>query len=257
MNRLDQLFQQKQKNILSIYFTAGYPKLNDTLTIIRSLDAAGVDLLEIGMPFSDSLVDGPTIQESNQKALNNGMSLNVLFEQLLNVRQYTDMPLILMGYFNQVLQYGVDDFLNQAQQIGIDGVILPDLPLWEYEQDYRQPFEKHDIYNVFLITPQTNDKRIEQLDAISQGFIYVVSASATTGAKQQLSTESYLQKINTMALKNPRLIGFGISNHSTFRKACEYGHGAIIGSAFIKALKHTKNIATTCTEFVHRIRGEA
>lgn len=237
MNRINQKLQEGKK-VLSIYFTAGYPKLNDTVAIIHSLEDSGVDMIEIGLPFSDPLADGPTIQESSNIALKNGMTTQLIFEQLANIRKTVSIPLIIMGYFNPVLQYGVEAFCSKCNEIGIDGLILPDLPLAEYEDHYRDIFEKHGLLNIFLITPQTSDARIRQIDEASNGFIYMVSSASTTGAKSGFGEEqtNYFTRIESMQLKNPKVVGFGISNASTFTAATEKTEGAIIGSAFIKNL---------------------
>ena len=257
MNRLDHLFSQKEKDILNIYFTAGYPKLNDTGLIIKALDKAGADLIEVGMPYSDPLADGPTIQESGQIALQNGMTLPLLFEQIKEVRKRTEIPLILMGYFNQVMQFGEEKFIQKCVEVGIDGVILPDLPVFEYEQSYKKLFEDADLYVSFLITPQTSEERIRKVDELSRGFIYMVSNSAITGAKNTISEGQidYFQRVQAMNLKNPRLIGFGISSYDTFSTACQYASGAIIGSAFIRTIGKAKNLTEDIPAFVHAIRG--
>lgn len=257
MSRLQQLFANKKKDILNIYFTAGYPQLDDTTTIILALEKAGVDLIEIGMPYSDPLADGPTIQESGQKALKNGMTLAILFDQIEKVRQKTEIPLILMGYFNQVMQYGEEAFLKKCKAVGIDGLILPDLPVFEYETYYRQLFEEVGLDISFLITPNTSAERVRQIDKLCKGFIYMVSNSSITGAKQGISEKqiAYFNRINTMELTNPRLIGFGISNHETFNTACQYANGAIIGSAYIKVLNTASNIPQATLDFVDMVRG--
>lgn len=256
MNRIKRLFQSKQEHILNIYFTAGYPQRDATTTIIKSLTAAGVDLIEVGMPYSDPLADGPTIQESGSQALRNGMTLPLLFEQLREVRKTVDVPLVMMGYFNQVLQYGVDRFLEDCVKAEVDGLILPDLPLYEYEQHYRQKIEAAGLSMSFLITPQTSDERIQKVDELSDGFIYMVSSAAITGAKKDISGQqiAYFERIAAMELRNPRLIGFGISNHETYATACEYAAGAIIGSAYIKALAAGTNVKETTDEFVAMVR---
>ncbi|MEM8906595.1 MAG: tryptophan synthase subunit alpha [Bacteroidota bacterium] len=257
MDRLQQLFERKEKDILNIYFTAGYPQLEDTETIIEALSDSGVDLIEVGMPYSDPLADGPTIQQSGQVALENGMTLDLLFEQLGRVRQKSEVPLIMMGYFNQVMQYGEEAFLQQCANIGIDALILPDLPLDVYETEYRALFEKYQLKIVFLITPQTSEERIRQVDRLSEGFIYMVSNASITGAKSGISDQqlAYFERINALNLQTPRLIGFGISNHETFATACRYARGAIIGSAFIKALKSAPSITERVNEFVASIKN--
>lgn len=238
MNRLSQLFKNKKQNILNVYFTAGYPKRDDTEGIILALENAGVDLIELGMPYSDPLADGPTIQESGTKALENGLTLKVLFEQVKNVRQKSQIPLILMGYYNQVMQFGDEKFFQLCAEVGVDGLILPDLPLEVYEAKYQKMLADLDIKMSFLITPQTPAERIRKIDKLSTGFIYVVSSYAITGAKTGITDEqiAYFKRIENMKLKNPRLIGFGISDKTTFDIACAHANGAIIGSAFIKTL---------------------
>lgn len=258
MNRLDQLFAEKQSNLLNIYFTAGYPQLEDTKTIIPALANAGVDLVEIGMPYSDPMADGPTIQESGMQALKNGMTLEVLFDQIKAVRKKTAVPLVLMGYFNQVMQYGEKKFVDRCVEADIDGVILPDLPIYEYETFYKELFEEAGLHLSFLITPQTSQARIRKIDELTKGFIYMVSDSSITGAKRGISDRqlAYFDRIHAMKLKHPRLIGFGISDHETYSIACKYAQGAIIGSAFIKALAHSDDLEGTIREFVQTVRGE-
>jgi len=238
MNRIDQAFTDKKDHLLNVYFTAGYPNLNDTLTIAKNLQEGGADLIEIGLPFSDPVADGPTIQESSTKALQNGMNLKLLFEQLKDLRKEVNVPVLLMGYINPVLQYGFEAFCAKCQEVGIDGLILPDLPMYEYEELYKDVLEKYGLYNVFLITPQTSEERIRKIDELSKGFIYMVSSASTTGAKTGISANqvAYFERVKAIHLKNKLLIGFGISNHETFTKACEYADGAIVGSAFIKLL---------------------
>ena len=253
MNRIDNLFKTKKNNILSVYFTAGYPKVDETVRNIEQLLESGADMIEIGIPFSDSVVDGPVIQQSNKTALENGMSLKLLFKQLEGIRQKVNIPLIMMGYINPVLQYGMENFCRSCKDAGIDGIILPDLPLDEYVNDYKSMFESYGLYNVLLITPQTSDERIRKIDSVCRGFIYVVSSSATTGGKKDISQVQldYFNKIKAMELKNPLLIGFGISNHETFNRACLYANGAIIGSAFIKALSEKEKIS----EFILKVKS--
>jgi len=254
-NRINHLFKKKKENILSIYFTAGFPQLNDTIEIIQQLEKNGVDLIEIGIPFSDPTADGPVIQKSSEAALNNGMSLNLLFEQLKTIRKSVKIPLILMGYFNPVFQFGVEQFCQKCAEIGIDGTILPDMPLNEFESEYKAIFAKHNLHNILLITPQTSVERIKQIDAASEGFIYMVSSSATTGAGKTVADfqTDYFEKIQTMRLKNPTIIGFGISNKATFKNACKYANGAIIGSAFVKAIQSETSLEKGVLEFVEGI----
>jgi tryptophan synthase alpha chain len=258
MNRIKELFQRKNSNILNIYFTAGYPQLKDTSIIIKALDSAGVDLIEIGIPYSDPLADGTTIQESGTQALKNGMSLPLLFDQIESVRSEVNCPLILMGYFNQIMQFGERQFLERCIQVGIDGIILPDLPLMVYEQEYQTLFEEYKLPVSFLITPQTSEERVLKIDSLSRSFIYMVSNASITGAKSEISNSQidYFNRIQSLKLKNPRLIGFGISSPETFATACHYANGAIIGSAFIQHLKHTDQpIEKAVIEFVKFIRG--
>ena len=256
-NRINKLFQEKKERILSVYFTAGYPELNDTRAIIQELVKKGVDLIEIGMPFSDPVADGPVIQQSSLVSLNNGMSVRKLFEQLQDIRQSVNIPLILMGYLNPVLQYGVEAFCAKCREIGIDGLILPDLPLSVFEDDYKTIFEANNLHNIFLITPQTSDERIHQIDNLSSGFIYMVSSNATTGAKTSVSEfqREYFERINKLKLQNPKLIGFGISNAETFNNACQYASGAIIGSAFVKALEGSKTLEQKVIGFIQSIKS--
>lgn len=255
MSRIDKLFTQKKQNILNIYFTAGYPNLEDTGDIILSLEKAGVDLIEIGMPYSDPLADGPTIQESGMKAIKNGMTLPILFDQIQAVRSKTDIPLIMMGYFNQIMQYGETAFLKKCKEVGVDGLILPDLPLFEYESHFKQLFENQELSISFLITPQTSEERIRKIDELTRGFIYMVSSASITGAKKGISPQQidYFERINAMNLKNPRLIGFGISDNETFTTACDYANGAIIGSAYIRALATGNGVGETTAEFVEMV----
>lgn len=256
MNRIDALFKNKPSGILSVYMTAGYPGLDDTVPVIRELASNGVDLVEIGMPFSDPLADGPLLQECNKRALVNGMSLKVLFRQIENIRETTHIPLILMGYLNPVLNYGFEDFCRTAASAGIDGMILPDLPVDEYDDRYREICEKYGLYMIFLITPQTGKERIKLISGCSKGFIYMVSAASTTGAKQGFQSDQidYFRRIEKMALSLPRLIGFGISTGETFKEACRYANGAIIGSAFMKSLSAGGGLDVKISEFVKLIR---
>lgn len=255
MNRINKLFETKKQNILSVYFTAGFPNLNDTVEIIQELEKNGVDLIEIGIPFSDPTADGPTIQKSSEKALKNGMNLNLLFEQLKEIRKSVNIPLILMGYINPVYQYGIDRFCEKCAEIGIDGTILPDLPLDEFESHYKTFYAKNNLHNILLITPQTSEARIRQIDEISGGFIYMVSSASTTGAGKKVEDfhQDYFERIQNMQLKNPRLIGFGISDRATFGNACKYANGAIIGSAFVNAVSSSTDLKTGIKLFVENI----
>ena len=252
MNRILQKLNEDKK-LLSIYFTAGYPNIDDTVTIIKNLEKNGVDMIEIGLPFSDPLADGPTIQASSTQALQNGMTSELLFEQLKDIRESVSVPLIIMGYFNPILQYGVEAFCKKCNAIGIDGLIIPDLPVDVYHLDYKTTFETYGLINVFLITPQTSNERIHYIDSVSNGFIYTVSSASTTGAKSGFDDEQtqYFERIASMNLKNPQIVGFGISNSDTFTQATLYAKGAIIGSAFIKYL--TKNGIDDIDKFVNLI----
>lgn len=255
MNRIDQSFIEKKNHLLNVYFTAGYPHLEDTLSIAKSLEEGGADLIEIGLPFSDPVADGPTIQESSTIALKNGMTLEVLFDQLQTLRNEVTVPVLLMGYVNPVLQFGFERFCQKCQEVGVDGLILPDLPMYEYEEMYKDVLEKYGLYNVFLITPQTSDERIQKIDALSKGFIYMVSSASITGAKSGISPLQiqYFKRVNAFGLKTRRMIGFGISDHETFSKACEYADGAIVGSAFIKQLERDSS-AEAIHKFVTQLK---
>jgi tryptophan synthase alpha chain len=251
-NRINQLFKTKKKNILSVFYTAGFPKLNDTVIIAKALEDAGADKLEIGIPFSDPVADGPVIQASNKVALDNGMTLKLLLEQVIEIRKQVKLPIILMGYINPVLQYGIEKFCKDASAAGVDGVILPDLPLFEYETEYKTIFEQHGLKNIFLISPTTSEDRIKKIDDASNSFIYAVSASSTTGAKNgfSLEQEDYFKRLQKMKLQNPFLIGFGISSNETFKKASEYSAGAFVGSAFVRLLSEAKDLPAEIGSFV-------
>ncbi|PPK86277.1 tryptophan synthase alpha chain [Neolewinella xylanilytica] len=256
MNRLSRLFSEKKRDVLNIYFTAGYPALDSTVPIIRNLAEAGADLIEVGMPYSDPMADGETIQQSSMVALQNGMTLKLLFEQLTEARRHTQIPLVMMGYYNQVMQYGAERFVGAAAAAGVDGLILPDLPSFEYQRDFRQLADAAGLEVSFLITPHTTDERIREIAGSSSGFLYVVSSSSITGGSSQISDRqrAYFDRIAALDLPNPKLIGFGISDAETFRTACEYFNGAIIGSAFIRALKDQEERVEAATrEFVRGI----
>ena len=257
VNRINELFHSKQENILSIYFTAGYPNLESTLTILESLQQSGVDLVEIGIPYSDPVADGPTIQHSNSVAIKNGMTIKCLFEQLEDMRSKVKIPIVLMGYLNPIMQFGVQTFGEKCKEVGVDGLIIPDLPMPEYLAVYKSTFEENGLKNIFLITPQTSKSRILEIDKNSDAFIYMVSSSSITGAKDSIEDEqeNYFRRINKMHLNNPRLIGFGIGNSETFHRACNHANGAIVGSAFIKMLSGSTSPSQEITEFIKSLRG--
>ncbi len=253
-NRMTALFENKHENILNIYFTAGYPNINDTVTIISELEKAGVDLIEVGIPYSDPLADGPTIQESGTVALKNGFTLKLLFEQIREARKTTTVPLILMGYVNQLMQYGIEKFVKECADSGVDGLIIPDLPPAVFERDYKELFAIHNLSFTFLVTPNTSDERIKMLDNLTTGFLYVVSSASITGAKSGISDEqvAYFERIKPL-ISSPKLIGFGISDNETFTTACSYAEGAIIGSAFIKML--SKDGVGGIASYIKSVRG--
>jgi tryptophan synthase alpha chain len=255
MNKIQEVFKNKQKDILNIYFTAGYPQLNDTAEIIRQLDKAGVDLIELGIPYSDPLADGSTIQESSRVALDNGITLQLVIDQVREVRKTSNIPIIIMGYYNQFLQYGMEKLIGQLAEIRIDGMIIPDLPMDYYNQHYKKLFEDNDIGISFLITPETSSLRVRQADNLSQGFIYVVAQSSITGGQNNINKDqvAYFERLEAMHLKTSTLIGFGIHNRETFIEACKYSNGAIIGSAFIRMLRD-KGI-DAIPDFINSIRG--
>jgi|SRR5690606_3704824 len=239
MNRINSLFAGNgRKRILSIYFTAGYPTLDSTLDIAEALEHAGADFLEIGFPYSDPVADGPVIQHSSEVALRNGMTLSYLFEQLKDLRRRVSIPVLLMGYVNPVLQYGVERFCQSCRDAGVDGIIVPDLPMYEYEELYKPVFEANGLSNIFLVTPQTDEERIRKIDGLTTGFIYLLSSSSTTGKNLSVSetTEAYFSRIKAMGLRNPVVVGFGISDHGAFVRATDYADGAIVGSAFVRLL---------------------
>ena len=253
MNRIQASLVQNKK-LLSIYFTAGFPAIDDTVSILEQLQEAGVDMIELGLPFSDPLADGPTIQESSTKALHNGMTTDKLFDQLQGIRKTIDVPLIVMGYFNPMMQFGVERFCKRCQEVGIDGLIIPDLPVDVYHEKYQKLFQQYGLLNMFLITPQTPDDRIDYIDKVSEGFIYMVSSAATTGAQGSFGNEQeqYFKRIGAMNLKSKLLVGFGISNRETYDAAVAHSQGAIIGSAFIKHLE--KNGSNSVKKFIEQIR---
>jgi tryptophan synthase alpha chain len=257
MNRIDKLFREKKGTILSVYFTAGYPRLDSTAGIIGALAEAGADMIEIGMPFSDPVADGPVIQHSSEKALRNGMNLKLLFDQLSEIRHEVKIPLLLMGYLNPVMQFGVENFCRECTRTGIDGVILPDLPPIVYKEEYFSIFNMYNLYNIMLISPQSSVERITAIDKISRGFVYMVSSSSVTGSKGNFSDDqiSYFKRVGEMKLRNPVLIGFGISNHETFINAGKFARGGIIGSAFVNILEQDGNDFENINQFIKEIRG--
>lgn len=256
-NRIKDLFAKKEGNILSVFYTAGFPALDSTAVVADALAKAGADIIEIGIPYSDPIADGPTIQESNKIALDNGIKLSLILQQVRDIRKRVDIPIILMGYVNPVMQYGIERFARDASAAGVDGVILPDLPMDVYLTEYKELFDSLNISNTFLISPTTSEERIRKIDAMTDGFIYAVSASSITGAKGEFAPEQieYFTRLKAMKLKNPFLIGFGISNHSTFEIASAHSAGAIVGSAFIQILKNSTNVVDDVTAFVASLRS--
>jgi tryptophan synthase alpha chain len=257
MNRLEALFQRKTQNILNVYCTAGYPQADSTLGVMVALEQGGADLIEIGMPYSDPLADGPVIQASSSIALANGMTINKLFDQLRGFRQQVHVPVILMGYMNPVLQFGFEKFCQQAAAVAVDGLILPDLPIYEFETEYGSFIKRFGLDFIFLITPETSEERIRKIDELSTGFIYAVSSSSTTGSNKNMGdVTAYLKRLKKMKLKNPVLVGFGIKDKSTFQSACEHANGAIIGSAYITALQKSGEVQETTKDFLAGILGD-
>ncbi|MGJ7033596.1 tryptophan synthase subunit alpha [Niabella hirudinis] len=256
MSRLKDLFAQKQKNVLNVYCTAGFPHLESTLPVMEALQAGGADIIELGMPYSDPLADGEVIQNSGTIALQGGMTLSVLFEQLKQMRTRIQVPVVLMGYMNPVLQYGFEKFCADAAAAGVDGLILPDLPPFEFEASYKAVVEQYGLNFIFLVTPETSEARVRQLDSLSSGFLYAVSSSSTTGNEKDFAAvEAYLERLQGYGLKNPVLVGFGIKDQDTFSRACKYANGAIIGSAYIKALEGKTDIAAATRSFIKNVLG--
>lgn len=254
MNRLEELFTRKKSNVLNVFCTAGFPQLNSTLEIMKALQDNGADIIELGMPYSDPLADGPVIQASNTKALQNGMTMQLLFEQLRDFRKEIYVPVILMGNINPVLQFGFENFCKQAASLPVDGIILPDLPEYEFENEYGAIIKRYGLDFIFLITPETSEERIKKLDTLSTGFLYVVSSSSTTGNKKDFTeVEKYLQRLQNMQLKNSLIVGFGIKDKSTFQSACKYANGAVIGTAYIKALENATDIQSATKAFLSSI----
>jgi tryptophan synthase alpha chain len=257
MNRIHYLFTTQQDRVLSIYFTAGFPKLEDTIPVMEAIQAGGADIIEIGIPYSDPIADGPTIQDSNMIALENGMSMKKLFEQLKGFRAKIHLPVVLMGYLNPIIQFGMEEFCKKCKEVGIDGLIVPDLPMQQYLDEYKILFDSYGLVNTFLISPQTSEKRIREIDENTDGFIYMVSSHSITGAKADISEEqiAYFERVKAMNLKNPRLIGFGISDAQTFSTASQYSNGAIIGSAFIKKVKVAQNLSKDIQEYLRSVKA--
>lgn len=256
MSRIKELFQQKKNNVLNVYCTAGYPQLNSTVPVMKALQNSGVDMIELGMPYSDPLADGPVIQASSTQALANGMTIATLFEQLRGFRKEVYVPVILMGYMNPVLQYGFEKFCQHAADAPIDGLILPDLPEYEFETEYGPIMQRYGLNFIFLVTPETSEERIRKLDSLSTGFLYAVSSSSTTGKDKDMNAvNNYLQKLQDMKLNNPVLVGFGIKDKPTFQQACAHSNGAIIGSAFIKTLENAPDIAAATKKFITDIKS--
>jgi len=254
-NRIDQLFAGKKKGVLNIYCTAGFPELNDTLPVMKALQQNGADMIELGMPFSDPLADGPVIQDSSTRAIRNGMSLRVLFEQLKDFRKDIHVPVLLMGYLNPVLLYGIENFCKKCAEVGIDGLILPDLPMDEYESDYKEMFEQYGLHLVFLVTPETKEERIRKIDNVSRGFIYAVSSSSTTGTDKNMGNQQqYFEKLEALKLKNPVMIGFGIKDKATFDAASAHSNGGIIGTAFIRAIENASNLEASIKAFIAGVK---
>lgn len=257
MNRINQLFQQKDRNILSVYFTAGFPELEDTVPILRALQSQGVDLVEIGIPFSDPMADGLVIQQSSHVALKQGMSIRKLFQQLTEVRKEIQIPLVMMGYLNPIMQFGFENFCEACKRVGVDGMIIPDLPMSDFLAEYKYIAEKYGLKFIFLITPETSEERIREIDSQTDGFIYMVSSAAVTGTQKTFDSRiDYFNRINAMNLKNPRLIGFGVSNKSTLETVHQYASGAIVGSAFIKALQEKNDVVAGVELMLEKLREE-
>ena len=254
-NKLTALFQLKNKDLLNVYCTAGFPQKDSTGKVLLALQKNAVDIIEVGIPYSDPIADGPVIQESNMSAIENGMTIELLFKQLNEVKKDIHVPIILMGYLNPVMQFGIEKFCKNASDAGVTGIILPDLPMYEYEHIYKKYFTDNKLSLIFLITPQTSVERIKKADALSSGFLYAVSSNAVTGSTLNNEGQNeYFAKLAAMKLKNPLMIGFGINNKKTFGNACKYAAGAIVGSAYIKAIGHAKNIETTTSDFLNTIR---
>ncbi len=256
MNRIDELFIKKSERILNVYCTAGYPQADSTLEVMMALQRYGADMIELGMPYSDPLADGPVIQASSARALSNGMTIHKLFEDLQAFRNKIMLPVVLMGYMNPVLQYGFENFCKKAAETGVDGLILPDLPMYEYETEFGAIIQQYNLKFIFLVTPETSEERIKKLDSLSNGFLYAVSSSSTTGNENNIDLQkAYFSKLQSLKLKNPVLIGFGIKDKKSFDAACAYSSGAIIGTAFIRALENSVDIQQDTKAFINGIKG--
>lgn len=254
MSRIQQLFQRKSKQVLNVYCTAGFPEISDTLKVMNSLQAHGADIIELGMPYSDPLADGPVIQRSGARALQNGMTISTLFNQLAGFRNEVHIPVVLMGYLNPLIQYGFEAFCRRASEVGIDGLIIPDIPMHEYETEYKAIVEKWGLDFIFLVTPETTDERIKKLDSLSTGFLYAVSSSSVTGSSKDFSPVAvYLQRLKNLDLRNPVLVGFGIRDRETFLLASRHSSGGIIGSAYVNALENATDIDSATREFIKSI----
>ncbi len=254
MTRIEELFKRKQQKVLNLYCTAGFPKLESTVEVMKALQSNGADLIELGMPYSDPLADGEVIQQSNAVALKNGMTISILFDQLKDMRSSVTVPVVLMGYVNPVIQYGFESLCAKAAEVGIDGLILPDLPMYEFETEYGAIIRRYNLNLIFLVTPETNEERVRRIDELSSGFLYAVSSSMTTGSNKNINDQqSYFRKLNDMKLKNPILVGFGIKDKESFEAACKYTNGAIIATAYIKALGNGKDVNTATKEFLQTI----
>lgn len=256
MNRINHLFSSKEKDLLSIYFCAGHPTLEGTAEVIKTLQDNGVKMVEIGIPFSDPMADGVVIQNAATQALRNGMSLKVLFEQLKDIRKTVTIPLVLMGYLNPIMQFGFEHFCKQCTECGVDGMIIPDLPFKDYQEHYRIIAERYNLRIIMLITPETSEERVREIDEHTDGFIYMVSSASTTGAQQDFDSQkrNYFKRIEEMKLRNPRMVGFGISNKATFKAACEHASGAIIGSRFVTLLEEEKDPEQAITSLLNGLK---
>ncbi|MDD4419278.1 MAG: tryptophan synthase subunit alpha [Bacteroides graminisolvens] len=256
MNRINHLFSSKEKDLLSIYFCAGHPTLEGTAEVIKTLQDNGVKMVEIGIPFSDPMADGVVIQNAATQTLRNGMSLKVLFEQLKDIRKTVTIPLVLMGYLNPIMQFGFEHFCKQCTECGVDGMIIPDLPFKDYQEHYRIIAERYNLRIIMLITPETSEERVREIDEHTDGFIYMVSSASTTGAQQDFDVQkrNYFKRIEEMKLRNPRMVGFGISNKATFKAACEHASGAIIGSRFVTLLEEEKDPQQAITSLLNGLK---